>query len=111
MSMITPMRFSPDDSTTPFHSSAYAHAAQGERLGSVSVQSYGERLQLERNRRHVRCYGHSRLGQTMSEIRPLTMPARPETARVQRIERPGGGQVASAQHTFREPTARYDPYR
>lgn len=110
MSMITPMRFSPDsDDVTPFHTSAYAHAAQGERLGAVSTQSFVQRLHLERNRQHVRHYGHSRLGRGMSEIRPLSMPARPQQTPPQRIERPAN--EGPQPHTFREPPTRYNPYQ
>ena len=104
------MRFSADnDDVTPFHSSAYANAANGERLGAVSTQSFVQRLHLERNRQHVRHYGHSRLGRGMGEVRPLSMPMRPEQAPPQRIERPAGGEPS--QHTFREPPTRYNPYQ
>lgn len=107
MSMITPMRFSADDGSQPFHSSVYAQAAHGQRIGSTSAQPYSQRRQLERQRQHVHHYGRSQLGQPVGEVRPLTVQARPETRRVQRIERA----QPSGQHTFREPSVRYNPYQ
>jgi hypothetical protein len=111
--MITPMRFSPDDDgLTPIHSSGYAHVANGQTMGSVSVQSYTERRQLERTRQHVRHYGHSTLGRAYGEVRPMSVPPRTETSRVQQIERPTTGVVTPApRHTFREPPQRFNPYQ
>ena len=109
--MITPMRFSPDDDgLTPLHTSGYAHAANGQAMGSVSAQSYAERRQLERNRQHVRHYRHSNLGRGYGEIRPVTIPPRAETERVQRLGRPPTTPIAP-RHTFHEPAQRFNPYQ
>ena len=44
-----------------FHSSAYGKAQNGGSMGTVSNVSFGERMNINRNRQVVRGYGDSRL--------------------------------------------------
>ena len=94
----------------PFHSSAYAAEANGERMGSTNTQSFAKRLDIERNRQVVRGYRESTIGRAYGVAKAA--PLRPGQGT------PRGGIVPSQPRpslpptrSFREPPARgYNPY-
>jgi hypothetical protein len=51
-------RFS-NDNGKPFHSHTFAEAASGESMGATSAQSFGQRHQIDQNRRVVKRYSES----------------------------------------------------
>jgi hypothetical protein len=89
-----------------FHSSAYAQEANGSRIGSTSVSSFADRIELEKNRQAVRSYRNSAIGSSAFSRQPglqagsrgsIMSSSRPTSA-----SRPTG---------FREPPSRpYNPY-
>jgi hypothetical protein len=48
-----------DSEDKPFHSHTFADAASGSTLGSTSAQSFGQRYQIDRNRKVVQRYSDS----------------------------------------------------
>jgi hypothetical protein len=48
-----------NDADKPFHSHTFADAASGSTLGSTSAQSFGQRSQIDRNRKMVQRYSDS----------------------------------------------------
>jgi hypothetical protein len=56
----------------PFHSNAYAQEANGESIGSTNAQTFGQRYHIERNRRAVRSYRDSYVGQGALQHRART---------------------------------------
>jgi hypothetical protein len=106
---------------TPFHSSGYAESANGGSIGSTSSQTFGQRTHIERNRRAVRRYGDSLIGQNYmreatqtgtsashSEQRPvMDVPSRQQF----NIGTPGSGLAPPPRSSFREPPSRpFNPY-
>ncbi|MNH58605.1 hypothetical protein D3C73_104140 [compost metagenome] len=93
-----------------FHSSVYAQEAQGDRLGSTSVDPFHQRLHLERNRQSVRSYRESAIGAGVpSKYHDDARTLRRGT--VAPGPRPGGIQPVAKPPVFREPPARsYNPY-
>lgn len=115
-------QFSQDHDGKPFHSSGYARVARGNTIGSMSVQSFGQRSHVERNRTSVRRYGESMVGQNyldrgVSSRSDLSGPLR-ETGGASLHSR-GTINHSSARtpsstsvppRSFREPPPRYNPY-
>ena len=107
-------QFISDDDVNHFHSSGYAEAAHGRSIGAASVQSYRQRLHIERNRQHVNRYGHSHLGRSLTDVRPRDVPPEASTLRTRlntgdsRPASPG----AQRPEGFHEPNGRgYNPYQ
>lgn len=50
------------DDNKPFHSNGYASAANGDRFGSTSCESFDRRRQVDANRRIVSGYQRSAIG-------------------------------------------------
>jgi hypothetical protein len=48
-----------DNEDKPFHSHTFAEAASGSTLGSTGGQSFGQRYQIDRNRKMVQRYSDS----------------------------------------------------
>ncbi len=48
-----------NDADKPFHSHTFADAASGSTLGSTSAQSFGQRYQIDRNRKMIQRYSDS----------------------------------------------------
>ncbi|HTJ72990.1 MAG TPA: hypothetical protein VL481_00165 [Verrucomicrobiae bacterium] len=48
-----------DDEAKPFHSHTFAEAANGSTFGATSAQSFGQRYQIDRNRKVVQRYSDS----------------------------------------------------
>lgn len=66
-------QFQDSDKQNIFHSSGYARAAHGNQIGASSMQSFGQRYQLDRNRRIVQRYHDSLVARGNGEvIRKLT---------------------------------------
>ena len=104
----------------PFHSSVYTRVSRGNTIGSSSVQTFGERAHIERNRTAVPRYGNSKIGlgyihrNNTSEApghlrRGNTDPAAP-------LPRPTGGIAPRpttsqpARQSFNEPPTRRNPF-
>lgn len=47
--------------TDVVHTSAFGKAQNGQGMGATSVQSFSERMEVERNRKRVRSYSDSRV--------------------------------------------------
>jgi len=58
---------SDDDQT--FHTSGYAVAANGSRIGAVSTLTFEQRQQMAQNRKTVKSYNHSAIGSTYATMR------------------------------------------
>lgn len=108
----------------PFHSSGYAKVASGGNIGASSVETYGQRRHVERNRRAVGRYGDSLIGrghmrevakpQMDNPLRQTEAGTEPPPAR-QRFNAgngsPNRGAMNIPKRTFSEPTSRrYNPY-
>jgi hypothetical protein len=52
-------KFSNNIPEKPFHSHTFAEAASGESMGATSAQSFGQRHQIDQNRRVVKRYSES----------------------------------------------------
>ena len=107
-------QFFPDDDVNHFHSSGYAEAAHGRSIGAGSTQSYGQRRHIERNRQHIKRYGHSHLGRSLTDVRPREVQPEAENLRsrlntgASRPEAPG----VDRPQGFQEPQRRgYNPYQ
>lgn len=97
-----------DDKELPAHSSVYAKAACGKRLGATSPLTFGKRYAIERNRQAIGHYRASAIGST-SHYRPDTKdntgiaPARPQS--------PAAPSPQARRQAFSEPPRRpYNPY-
>lgn len=53
----------------PFHSSGYAKIASGNRIGSVSAVSFGQRQQIDNSRSTVDLYKRSTIGNSYGVLR------------------------------------------
>jgi hypothetical protein len=105
-----------------FHSNGVAQTNNAS-LGSMSPQSYQQRLRIERNRSEVNKYRDSHIAQNRRRITPLIRVQEPETPTptspqamrstpLSRTYSPGSRPMAQIPHlTFREPPPRsYNPY-
>lgn len=100
-----------NDSDKPFHTSGYAKAANGDRIGAVSAQSFSQRLSVHQTRQSVRAYKESMIARG-SDIPKTTPSATPDRAQL-RVDSRTSSQVPQRQQsgTFREPAARtYNPF-
>ena len=57
------------DDDQPFHTSGYAVAANGGRIGAVSTLTFEQRQQMAQNRKTVNSYTRSAIGNTYSKMR------------------------------------------
>ena len=116
------------------HSSAYAKLSQGAKIGSTDQSTFRQRLELERERQHIRNYSASSIGNNITRRRyaksglnrPSLRVDTPERERtIYRYEgqpiRPDGVGINKPQTNnaannqpqprFQEPKSRgYDPY-
>lgn len=106
-----------DDDSTPFHSSGYAKAANGARMGSTNKISFEQRQRIDQNRRVVNPYRFSSLGRVQSEVyRAKTFQESQNTANPRmslnpRLGKPNSNMSSSIQRNFSEPPKRtYNPY-
>lgn len=122
-------KFSNNLDDTPLHSSGYAEVARPNKIGSMSPQSFTQRLHIEKNRQSVGKYHHSMIASghhrnTHYQRAITSTPARPDgqsadpranTTSQSTYRRPG--RVMSdvkpiARQGFSEPTGRsYNPYK
>lgn len=58
-----------DDNNKPFHSSGYAKVASGNRIGSVGVDSFSQRQNIEKNRQKIGMYRRSAIGNSYGVAR------------------------------------------
>lgn len=88
-----------NDNGEIFHSNAYARVASGGSIGSMNARSFQSRMDVHRNRRTVKHYGASLVGRVGQEpySRGTGLPPRSPAVPVRT--------------TFREPPARYNPYK
>jgi len=109
----------PQDNSGIFHSSGYARVARGNTIGSMSVQPYGQRSYLERNRTSVRRYGESMMAQSYLDRGTGTVGADPTgiSSRSSGYGMRSRGSLSSPsrvsampQRTFKEPPPRYNPF-
>ena len=90
-----------------FHSSAYAQEANGSRIGSTSVSSFADRIELEKNRQAVRSYRHSAIGSSAFSRQPGSQ-ASGSRGNIMPSSRPTPAPMPTG---FREPPSRpYNPY-
>ncbi|MNQ07663.1 hypothetical protein D3C85_204460 [compost metagenome] len=93
-----------------FHSNVYAQQAQGGRLGSTSVGSFGDRVELERNRRSVRSYRESAIG-AGAAVRHHSAGTLARGSAMPPPRQRGNTPVVPPSPAFREPPSRpYNPY-
>lgn len=121
-----------NDVSRHVHSSGYARAAYGSRIGATSSEMFSDRVNADKNRRVVARYRHSRMGSQLSssaarsvrrddtnvsrggvvgprmvDTRPIAIPGTNENPGAQ-AKRPTNN---SSQVSFTEPPARkYNPY-
>jgi len=108
-----------------FHTSGYAKVAQGGAIGASSSESFGRRLQIDRNRRAVGRYGESMIGRNymreeahtaLDASNPLKQSEASATPQVSSRQRFNAGGTTPARgvsipkRTFNEPPKRYNPY-
>jgi hypothetical protein len=97
----------------PFHTSGYASAANGNRMGSTSSQSFQQRERIEKNRRAIREYRSSIVARNspvgnepLSSIPQSYAPRQERHANPINVNNPEVRKI-----TFTEPTSRsYNPY-
>jgi hypothetical protein len=65
-------QFFKQDDNNFFHSSTYAKVARGEQLGTMSVQPFTDRNQVDRNRKMVKRYHDSIVARQQSHASGLT---------------------------------------
>lgn len=104
-------RFSNDLNDTSLHTSGFAEVANGGSMGASSSQSFAQRKQLERQRRHIGGYRQSLMGQTYGE-RPAMRPReRIDSAPAQGSRQSANTLAPAPTPAFREPPARtYNPF-
>lgn len=90
-----------NDDGAPFHTSGYAIAANGNRVGATSAVSFEKRQQIDQNRMRVAGYQHSVIGKTRGIFRPKTVAESDITSRPALNQ--NTGPVA-------EPRRPYNPY-
>lgn len=110
----------------PFHSNGYAQAAQGERIGSVSQETFNQRQAMQKNRKLIGHYKDARITQNHSyDYHTLRQPsykahvngATEHIAKAQAESiNPTGNRQSQAPATkrsaFNEPSSRkYDPFK
>lgn len=110
----------------PFHSSGYAQVSQGERIGSVSAETFSQRQATQKNRQLIGHYKDARISQNRSyDHSSRTSSYRTPSSR--RVEHTADARQelsndsmqnrqpsasASNRTVFNEPKSRkYDPYR
>lgn len=62
-------KFSNNTPDKPFHSHTFAEAASGSSMGSTSAQSFGQRYQIDKNRRVVGRYTESFIASTGERLK------------------------------------------
>lgn len=100
-----------NNSEKPFHTSGYAKAAHGDRIGAVSAQSFSQRLSVHQTRQSVRAYKESMVARG-SNIPKMASPVTPDRAQL-RVDSRMPSQAPQRQQGsgFREPSARtYNPF-
>jgi len=97
----------------PVHSSGYAKAAQGDRMGATSQQSYSSRLRKDKNRQVIAQYRQSKVGsqRVYSPAKPVDSDTAVSQSRavppVQNVPPP-----VQKPGKFQEPPSRgYNPYK
>lgn len=68
-----------DDDNTPFHSSGFANAANGSRMGSTGGMPFEQRQRIDQERQIIRSYRHSSLGRTDRPV-PSAIPPTSQSA-------------------------------
>ena len=106
-----------DNNDKPFHSSGYAKVASGNRIGSVSHVSFGQRQQIDGNRSRVDLYKRSTIGNAYGVLRAktITRPTIKPSVSGESNSKEGSLQqfnsAAPAKGRFSEPGGRgYNPY-
>lgn len=101
-----------NDDNKPFHSNGFAQVASGNRVGSVGNTSFGQRQQIENNRRLVYGYNRSVIGNPCSVSRPkpilnsLTRPVNGSS-----LQQRNSAPISPPVRRFSEPPARgYNPF-
>ncbi|MEI6228838.1 MAG: hypothetical protein WCP11_02360 [Candidatus Saccharibacteria bacterium] len=91
------------DDDQSFHTSGYAVAANGNRIGSTSTESFQQRQERERNRQKIGSYRQSAVGLSYAAARPKTVEASAITNR-------NAINQASSAPSVPAPPPRYNPY-
>ena len=89
------------DDDQSFHTSGYATANNGQRIGAVSTQSFEKRIQMEKNRQRVGSYRQSAMGNSYSAVRPKTVEPGQLTTR---------SAIANARSEAPAPPPKYNPF-
>jgi len=84
-----------------FHSSGFAQVAVGNRLGSVSAESFNKRLQTDLNRQLIKGYNRSLVGSSYATLRAQSI--QPGSTIRPSINSP-------KKHFSEPPTRSYNPY-
>lgn len=99
------------------HSNSYARVASGERLGSTSYESFGQRRQLDSSRQIINGYHRSTIGNSYGVQRAKAVDVGlPTSAYAVNRRQSGSGQYDFSKHKpeprhFAEPNFRsYNPY-
>lgn len=104
-----------NDDNKPFHSNGYAQTAGGDRIGSVSSESFDKRRQTDANRRIIAGYRRSAIGSSYSAAQRAKSIVSENVARLGQNKDSGqsslqnfnsGGQKTN----LNIPPRRYNPY-
>ena len=117
-------KFVHNNDEKPFHSSGYAEAAHGDKIGSTTHQTFEQRMRIEKNRSTIRQYRDSlvarerdahhrhRKKDKFHREAPILNTRQAANAGEQNITSiPDTGAGAPNRQAFREPPTRgYNPY-